>query len=271
MITLPDFKDLAKTHEWLIANKNTLIAQKKGAVKLADGVFSQIYYLLDRDEKTQWKADAIPNDAKKISVVSIINTTKLFDSHGDVHIDGLWSKSLKETKNNYLVKEHNFTFDGIISDDVKASTQDISWKDLGYDYEGKTQALIYTSNIDATDKTGMFDRYKANKVNQHSVGMRYVKLQLAVDNKKYPDEQKTWKDYYDMIANKADVDKAGYFWAVTEAKNIEGSAVVKGSNFVTPTASVQEAKDEPGNPTHEPFKTLKFPDPVGNKLFKLKL
>jgi len=118
----------------------------------------------------------------------------------------------------------------------------------------------------------MFKRYKAGKVTQHSVGMRYVKLQLAIDNKKYADEYKAWKDYYDMIANKAEVDKAGYFWAVTEAKNIEGSAVVRGSNFATPTTSVQETKDEPEQPTqNEPlYKTLKFPE-TGNGLFKLKI
>jgi len=42
-----------------------------------------------------------------------------------------------------------------------------------------------------------------------------------------------------------------FFWAVTEAKNIEGSAVVKGSNFVTPTFSVQETKCQPFSDTDE--------------------
>lgn len=269
MVTIPAFSDLAKKHEWLVANKLKLIDQKKAAIKFADAVFAHML-ILDKNEIII-KAEAVPKDATKITVVSVINTTKLFDSHGDVHIDGLWSKSLKENKQNYLVKEHAFNFDGIISDNVKASTQDMAWKDLGYDYQGKTQALVYTSEIDATDKTGMFERYKVNKVPQHSVGMRYVKLQLAVDNKRYPDEQKAWKDYYDQIANKSEVDAAGYFWAVTEAKNIEGSAVLRGSNYVTPTISVQESKDEPGKSTQdEPFyKTLKFPEV--SSLYNLKL
>lgn len=266
MVTIPEFSDLAKKHEWLIAHKFALMEQKKATIKLADEVSGPLQFIIVGEQVSK----AEPTDAKKITVVSVINTTKLYDSHGDVHIDGLWSKSLKENKQNYLVKEHAFNFDGIISDNVKASTQDMSWKDLGFNYEGKTQALVYTSEIDATDKTGMFDRYKANKVPQHSVGMRYVKLQLAVDNKKYADEYKAWKDYYDMIANKSEVEAAGYFWAVTEAKNIEGSAVLRGSNFVTPTISVQESKDEPlKNTQTEPFKTLRFPE-VGKSLSNLK-
>lgn len=266
MVTIPSFSDMAKKHEWLVTNKLKLIDQKKAAIKLADAVSGLIY--LTSDGNITKSADAL-EDAKKIKVVSVINTTKLFDSHGDVHINGLWSKSIKEAKNNYLVKEHNFSFDGIITDNVSVSTKEMSWKDLGYDYKGNTQALLYTSEIDATDKTGMFDRYKANKVPQHSVGMRYVKLQLAMDNKKYPEEQKAWKDYYDMIANKEAVDDAGYFWAVTEAKNIEGSAVLRGSNFVTPTISVQEAEPEKSTQNEPYYNTLKFPE-VSN-LYNLKI
>jgi hypothetical protein len=43
-----------------------------------------------------------------------------------------------------------------------------------------------------------------------------------------------------MIANKSAADEKGYFWAVTEAKLIEISAVVIGSNRITPTQSVTE-------------------------------
>jgi len=41
----------------------------------------------------------------------------------------------------------------------------------------------------------------------------------------------------EMILNKDDIGE--YFWAVTEAKNVEGSAVVKGSNFLTPVLSTE--------------------------------
>ena len=273
MEKLPLFKDLAQKHTWLVSNKLALIAQKKSVVKLADAVSTPFYFLVNESKIDVTKQDqsAALKDAKSIKVVSIINTTKLFDSHGDVHIDGLWTKSIKESKTNYLVKQHDFSFDGTISDDVKASAQDFTWKELGFDYEGKTQALVYESVIDNSDKTGMFERYKANKVPQHSVGMRYVKLALAFDNKQYPDEMKVWKDYYDMIANKAEVDEAGYFWAVTEAKNIEGSAVMRGSNYATPTQSVEAFEPEKSTQAEPFYKTLKIPEPSNSRILNLKI
>lgn len=254
MIVVPKFDDFSKLHAWLISNKQALIAQKCSEMKKADA-FSADFYL--RQKSTEVTKASISADAQSIEVESIINTTKLLDSHADVHFDGLWNKSLRETKVNYLVKEHNFSFDGTISDNVKAYTKDYTWKELGFDYAGSTQALVYQSVIDKDDSTGMFEKYRKGQVRQHSVGMRYVKMALAVDNKRYAAEEKIWKLYYDQIANKADVDALGYFWAITEAKNIEGSAVMRGSNFATPTYSVQEV--EPGKSTqHEPRRALDF-------------
>jgi len=98
MVTIPTFSDLSKTHDWLIANKLKMIDQKKATLKFGDGCF-QLAKLLEIKEIAQKGAvGSVPKSAKKITVTSIINTTKLFDSHGDVHIDGLWSKSLKENK-----------------------------------------------------------------------------------------------------------------------------------------------------------------------------
>lgn len=232
---IPEFKTKDDLFKWLHTNKDLLIAQKKSEMKKADSVIIRI------NDQLPTVAKAINlGDADKIEVVSIINTTKLFDSHGDVHIDGLWNKSLSiPNRKSFLVKEHKFNFDGIITDEVKAYTQDFTWKELGFPWEGKTQALTYKSIIYKGDSTGMFGRYVAGKVDQHSVGMQYVKMVLAIDNKNYKEEKENYDKYYGMIANKEEVDEAGYFWGILEAKDIEGSAVVKGSNFVTPTTSVK--------------------------------
>jgi hypothetical protein len=272
MIKVPTFDDLSKLHTWLSENKKALVAQKKSTIKLADAVICSPHFMFE-GRGVAVKADAVPAECDKIQVVSVINTTKLFDSHGDVHFDGLWDKSIKEAKDNYLVKEHDFSFDGIITDQVKVSAPVVTWKSLGFDYSGNTQALTYTSEISKEDTTGMFGKYAKGQVKQHSVGMRYIKLALAMDNKKYSEEYKVWKDYYDQIANKAEVDNAGFFWAVTEAKNIEGSAVVRGSNFATPTMSVQEAKDEPSDDTRKPLFALNLQAPSSSKssIYKLKI
>ena len=89
--------------------------------------------------------------------------------------------------------------------------------------------------------------------------MRYVKLALAVNDKDYKEEFAVWEKYIDRIANKEETEATGYFWAVTEAKVIEGSAVLKGSNYMTPTLSVNE-KSEPleDTPKTEPFNNTQY-------------
>lgn len=259
MVAIPEFADKAKLVDWIITNKSMLIAQKKSAIKHADPISYSHFFVNEKEEVI--KSEAIPEEATRIKVRSVINTTKLFDSHGDVHIDQLWNKSLKETKDHYLVKQHDFNFEGIISDNVKAFTKQMSWHELGINYEGKTQALIFDSIIDKSENPFMFEKYRQGKVKQHSVGMRYVKIELAVNDDRYEKEFSLWEKYIDEIANKEEVLEVGYFWAVTEAKVIEGSAVVKGSNWATPTQSITQVKGA-GSPTpNEPPKgTLKASD-----------
>lgn len=242
MIKRPVFTDKAQLFDWLIENKNALIEQKKSEMKKADAVSAVSYFIEDRGNTTI-KSEMAPATAKKLKVRSIINTTKLFDSHEDVHIDQLWNKSLKENKENYLVNQHNFSFEGIISDSVHAFAKQMPWSELGYSYEGMTQALVFDSVIDKSESEFMFEKYRMGKVKQHSVGMRYVSLELAINDDRYEKEFAAWNKYFGMIANKEDAENNGYFWAVTAAKIIEGSAVVRGSNFVTPTQSVQETKE----------------------------
>lgn len=256
MIQLPTFSDKRQTIDWLIQNKSALIAQKKSARKDADAISFYPMLVTDSGEVVKANKDVTNKDVTKLKVRSIINTTNLLDSHGDVHIDQLWNKSLKENKSIYLVAEHDFSYKGIISDNVKAFAKQMTWHELGYNFEGTTQALVFDSNIDKADEDfpaakDYFGRYKNGKVKNHSVGMQYVKMELAVNDDRYEKENEMWNKYFDRIANKEDALDQGYFWAVLEAKVIEGSAVVRGSNFATPTTNVEAKQDEPVNTTQK--------------------
>jgi hypothetical protein len=261
MLTIPDFVDKTKLSDWLVTNKQLLIAQKKSTIKHADAFSGNLSFILDDDKTVVTKADLIPPTVTKIKVRSIVNTTKLFDSHADVHIDQLWNRSIKENRDNYLVKQHDFSFDGIISDNVHVMTKQIAWHELGYNYEGNTQALIYDSIIDREDMPdntkSMFDKYRRGQIKQHSVGMRYVALTFALNDSRYAEDFAAWEKYFDEIANKEDALENGYFWAVTQAKNIEGSAVVRGANFATPTLNVEEKEEQVKPiPPHEQAKSI---------------
>lgn len=126
----------------------------------------------------------------------------------------------------------------------------LSWKTLGVDAEGETECLVFDNVIYSDRNKYMFDQYQKGYVKNHSVGMNYVNIELAVNSecKDFKDEKKIWDKYYPMIANKSDVDEAGYFWAVLEAKAVEGSAVPIGSNRATPTL---DTKNEPAPTTHD--------------------
>jgi hypothetical protein len=248
------FKSQDDLIDFLVQNKTALIAEKKYEVKKTDAIsFSPEPF----ESETANKSIADPSTftGDKLKVKLVLNTTGIMDSHSDVHIDGLWSKTLKENKSIYLLQEHDMSFKSIITDNVKASLSDMNWKDLGYNKIGKTQALIFDAVLNKSRNPFMFDQYLNGYVKNHSVGMRYVKIDMAVNNKDYASEYAVWQKYIDSVINKQDAIDKGYFWAVTEAKLVEGSAVVMGSNKVTPTLSVEE-KEEPEQSTNnknEPF------------------
>lgn len=231
------FRDFQEKAAFYVENQKTLIAQKKSAVKFGDGIVTSMP-----------KASIVKNleDTGKLQVKSIINTTNWFDSHEDVHIRGLWNRSLKNSKWLMHVQEHQSTkFDKIIADgeDLKAMVEDYTWQELGYDAKGITQALAFDSLVKKERNEYMYGQYLKGYVQNHSVGMMYVSLKLAVNDPQYKEEFAVYETYYEDIANKQDVDESGIFYAVLEAKIIEGSAVPRGSNSMTPTQSIESVKN----------------------------
>ena len=227
-------------------NKETLIAQKKMITKEADPV---CYIYTPKNSKDETiKEDVDISSINELKMDLVINTTNVMDSHSDVHMKGIWNKSIKEQKNLYLLQEHTMSFKNIITDDVKANTKEMKWKDVGADFTGKTEALIFKVNAKKDRNPFMFEQYAKGFVKNHSVGMRYIKLDLAIDSDAEWDkeEKEIWDKYINDVANKEEAESQGYFWAVTEAKIIEGSAVPVGSNKFTPILNIQskEAADK---------------------------
>lgn len=99
------------------------------------------------------------------------------------------------------------------------------------------EVLVYKATIKKDRNEYMFNQYKSGYVLNHSVGMRYYKLLWCYDSSDtaYSQQKDNYDKYSKEILNQDDLGE--YFWAVLEAKNIEGSAVVKGSNFLTPVLS----------------------------------
>lgn len=254
------FASKKEMFEWMHINKEMLIAQKiNGEMKRADA-FAAPLILPDFHDEVEKANKPVTEDIDSLKVKVVINTTNLMDYHSDVHIPGLWTKSLKENKRIMHLQEHEMKFSAIISDraDLKAYTQTMTWKELGYNYPGETQALIFESTVKRDRNKFMFEEYKAGRVDNHSVGMRYVKIDLAINDKEFPDEYKAWNKYIDQVANRTDVEEQGYFWPVLEAKAIEGSAVPAGSNWITPTLENNMKSEPPKSTPNEPPKSTQM-------------
>jgi hypothetical protein len=248
MIEIPEFATKRELFDWLVTNKKRLEAQKKAVLKKADC----ISFKLPNDLKVINKADGNGSVvvAGEIIASIVINTTNLMDSHSDVHIPGIWDKSLSENRMIFHVQEHELEFKNIISDssDLKAYVKTYNWSELGANFPGQTQALVFDSTIKSSRNPFMFEQYSKGYVRNHSVGMRYVQLTLCLNDENNGAEYEAWQKYFHLVANKETAEEKGYFWAVKEAKVVEGSAVVLGSNWVTPTMSVK-TDQEPGNST----------------------
>lgn len=243
-IKIPDHLSKEESIDYLVKNKYKLIAEKKSEIKLADAI--PVADITEKQSETSDVKKKINTENRdSIAVKVAINTTNIMDSHNDIHIPGLWKKSLQENKNIKHLQEHQLAFDKIISDgdDLHAYTRKYSWKSLGFDWAGSTQALIFDSNVKKSRNEYMFDQYANGYVTNHSVGMRYVKMELAVNNPKYEAEFEVWEKYIDQVINSEQAEEVGHFWAVTEAKVSEGSAVPIGSNFATPTMAVKEEEN----------------------------
>ena len=236
---IPKFETQKELFVFLKDNQEDLFYQKKSAVKREDAAISvhniQLPIKVDAE-----KSAAVTKDDDTVKIRAIINTTNWMDSHKDVHINGLWKRSLQNNGHQIkMLQEHSMTFDKIIADkgDLDVSTKEYTWKELGYDIPGETEALVFDANVKRERNAFMHKQYKDGNVDNHSVGMQYVKIKLAINDgdEEFKAEKATWDEYFPMIANKAEAQKHGYFFAVLEAKAIEGSAVPVGSNIMTPT------------------------------------
>jgi hypothetical protein len=168
-----------------------------------------------------------------------VNTTRILDSHDDLHLDGLWNKSIKDQQfKNYLIADHDLELSKVIvkKEYVEMFVTKIPFALLGKDYEGETQALIYKVPKDKIINQVAKEWLESGDDIEASVRMQYVSLFLAYDSLNPEDAaaKANYDNYIDTIANKKDFEYIPYFFGIKEAKNVrESSLVVFGSNSVT--------------------------------------
>ena len=234
------FEDKEQLFKELRSRKDEIIGIKK----------AQILKSHEKDSSITIKAKSL--DLSKLSEANkavsfddnyyylAVNSTRILDSHDDLHIDNIWNKSVKDLQGkNYLVDTHVMSVNTTIvrKENIEMLTAMIPFSMIGKSYKGDTQVLIYKFSknkvIDAKAKEWL----DSGDDIEASVRMRYTDIALAM-NSKHPDDKEeleTYRKYIDAIANKDDFEnEIQYFWAIKQAQNVsESSLVLFGSNSST--------------------------------------
>jgi predicted MPP superfamily phosphohydrolase len=218
----------------IIKNKTELIAIKKIAVKHSDSVSNRP---IKENNEGVAKALDIHIDNDKDTQKVIANTYYWLDSHSDVHTDSTFLKSIKENANKiYHLDNHNSDngFRSKVGNVKSIVEKQVKWTDLNIQKGGTTTILVGVTELIQDYNRQVYDAYKNGEIDQHSVGMIYVDIELAVNDAKYPEEFKAWNEVYPRLGNPEKADELGYFWVIKQAKLKEFSSVLwDGSNSVT--------------------------------------
>lgn len=251
-----DFSTKQELFKALKENSKEIISLKK----------SQVYKSVEKDRALSVRSKKL--DVSKVSNEATkemfsddsyyyiaVNTTGILDSHGDLHVKGIWNKTAKEqNKRNYLVDTHVMSMNTTIArkEYVEMFVAEIPFSMVGKDYEGNTEALIYKIPKDKVINQLAKEWLDSGDDIEASVRMKYVTVELAFNSDDSDDEvyKRTYDKYVSQVANKNDFESLDYFWVVKEAKNeSESSLVLNGSNPAT--GQLQENKIEPSQDTQE--------------------
>lgn len=177
------------------------------------------------------------NEATGVLKRSIVANTYLFlDSHGDVHMPGIFSQTISERKDRIAhLHDHEFKIGARVGRPIQFKEQKVSWIEVGLSRTGETYILQMDSQIEKALNEGIYNEYLADAINQHSVSMEYQVVDIAMKDPAYEDEYKVWKEVYPLLGNPEEADELGMFWVVRKARLFEVSAVLIGSNELTPT------------------------------------
>lgn len=257
-VKIPEFNNKKQLHSYLVQNKKDLIRQKCSMPIKSDSIVAMPSVMTPQDLNTfgvkgvNFKNNGdIPEGVVRVKVVA--NAANFVDSYLDLLLPDAPAKSIKERKGLIPhLHDHIHTTEAEVGDVLDIYLADISLTELGWNAPGTTQGVIFLTDIIEEYNPKVFKRYKTGRAKQHSIGLQYVKLELAVNDPDYEKEYDFFMKYYDQIINKDIVDHYGYYWVVAEYKLIENSVVLFGANQLTPTLEVTESsKGEPEQSTQK--------------------
>lgn len=253
-ITIPHDLKGKELFDFLRANEKSLIAQKKSTIKHTEPISAAVDFYCQKDGISVKSAGAdIPADADVVNVKVVANAAMWCDSQYDVLLPSNAAKSIKERK-GYIphIHDHMHSVEAHLGDVNDIYYQDIALSELGVRKAGQTQCLIFDTDIIKSYNPQIFNLYRKKKINQHSIGLMYMKMGLAINDQEDLARYDLWNKYINDIINKDFVEERGFFWAVSEIKLLENSAVLFGANELTPTLETSTGKSAAGSTDNQP-------------------
>lgn len=234
-ISIPEFETKKQLHNFLRSNKKELISKKRSLPIKAAPVSMPVHRVNSKSNAFK-SNEAVVEDLDVLRVKVVANSANWVDSHQDMLLPNAPLRSIKNNKHMIPhLHDHVHSVMAEVGDVVDIYLQDISLRELGLDKDGSTQSVIFVTDIKKKLNEKVFERYKSGKIRQHSIGLQYMNLELAIDDEDSEKEYDFFKKYYDQAINPEQIDKYGYFWIISEYKLIENSAVLFGANELTPT------------------------------------
>ena len=249
-VLIPKFENKTALYAYLKENKAEIISQKKSMP-----IFSEAtsYGVSKLKNKIATKDNTpVEEDVEQLRVKVVANTANWLDSHMDVLLPGCWDKTITERK--HLIPhlhDHIHKIDAKVGEVLNIYASNLSYTELGIKGTGTTEALIFETEVLKSYNEKVFNQYKQGKVNQHSIGLQYMRLDLAINDEDSEKELEFWNKYIDQIINPEIALERGYFWVVQEIKLLENSAVLFGSNEMTPTLDNNVKNIEPPKGTQD--------------------
>lgn len=218
----------------LKANERSIFSLKKAGFKDTDAIGWQLRASGDVSKAADLTGIDIGD-----TIYPVINSCNILDSHEDVHIPGIWNKSVQEQQGRvFYTADHQITVNNVIAhpEHVELFLKDTRWRDLGLDVDGSTECLIFGVQLTEGANPRFVSQLKAGNNFQQSIRMRYVRLAMCINDSsnEFKEAKARWDMYFPAVINKNDALELGYFFAILEAKiEKEGSAVPFGSNHAT--------------------------------------
>jgi DNA-directed RNA polymerase subunit RPC12/RpoP len=253
VVRIPSFANQKDLFSYLRKNADKIIGQKKALPTITDDL--DFGYSINQQVKTFSKKDnssSAPDPQVadgELPVDIIANMSGWCDSYMDVMVKDNWNKSISDVgasgqKLIYHLKNHGtgyqYTTDSIIGKDPMLFVKMVDLSQFNFKSDiKKAQGLMMSSIVVREYDEKAYCLYRDKQIKQHSIGLQYIKIYLCINSTEEEDTmyKENWDKYYPQVINKDKVDSKGFFWAVTESRILEVSAVLFGANELTPVES----------------------------------